>query len=270
MNGAMKNINSAGKVFLVGAGPGDPELITIKGKKCLAIADVILYDELVSIELLAFANNKADLIYVGKKVAAHCVDQREIESLLIRKARQGMTVIRLKGGDPFVFGRGGEEAEALSDAGIPFEIVPGVSSATAVPANLRIPITHRHYSSSVAIVTGHEAGQSKGRVKWAELWRSVDTLVILMGLRRLREIMSRLLNSGCDRFRPVVLIQSGTLPRQKTLFGTVETIADLADKHEFEGPTIVVVGEIVNLGQKLQYSSQTDFSYIRRDRLTVN
>jgi siroheme synthase len=112
MNGAMKNINSARKVFLVGAGPGDPELITIKGKKCLAIADVILYDELVSIELLAFANNKADLIYVRKKVAAHCVDQREIESLLIRKARQGMTVIRLKGGDPFVFGRGGEEAEA--------------------------------------------------------------------------------------------------------------------------------------------------------------
>jgi siroheme synthase len=141
-----------------------------------------------------------------------------------------MTVIRLKGGDPFVFGRGGEEAKALRDAGVRFEIVPGVSSAIAAPSNAGIPLTHRCHSSSVAIVTGHEAGQSKGGVKWAELWRSVDTLIILMGLGHLREIMDRLISAGCDRRRPVALIESGTLPGQKSAFGTVETIADLAER----------------------------------------
>ena len=254
------NSNAAGKVFLVGAGPGDPELITVKGKKCLEIADVILYDKLVSAALLACATDRAELIYVGKKAGAHCVDQREIESLLIRKARQGMTVIRLKGGDPFVFGRGGEEAEALRDAGVRFEIVPGVSSAIAAPSNAGIPLTHRCHSSSVAIVTGHEAGQSKGGVKWAELWRSVDTLIILMGLRHLREIMDRLISAGCDRRRPVALIQSGTLPDQKSAFGTVETIADLAERRGFHAPTVIVVGEIVNLGRTLQYSREIESS----------
>jgi uroporphyrin-III C-methyltransferase len=260
MNGATRN-RAAGKVFLVGAGPGDPELITLKGKKCLQAADVILYDELVNVELLHHAAMDAELIYVGKKPGACCTGQREIESLMIRKARQGMNVVRLKGGDPFVFGRGGEEVQALSYAGISFEIVPGVSSALAVPANIGIPATHRSYSSSVAIVTGHEANRSKGSVKWAELWRSVDTLIILMGLRHLREIMTRLVAAGCDRNRPVALIQSGTLPCEKSVFGTVETIADLADKHEFQTPTLIIVGEVVNLGRKLQNPSATALDY---------
>lgn len=171
------NSNAAGKVFLVGAGPGDPELITVKGKKCLEIADVILYDKLVSAALLACATDRAELIYVGKKAGAHCVDQREIESLLIQKARKGMTVIRLKGGDPFVFGRGGEEAKALRDAGVRFEIVPGVSSAIAAPASVGIPVTHRRYASSIAIATGHEANQNRGRINWAQLWRSSTPLL---------------------------------------------------------------------------------------------
>jgi uroporphyrin-III C-methyltransferase len=261
INGASRNVDAAGKVYLVGAGPGDPELFTLKGKRCLQAADVILYDELVNFELLQHAARNTELIYVGKKAGRHCVDQRQIESLMIQKARQGMTVVRLKGGDPFVFGRGGEEAEALAGAGIPFEIVPGVSSAIAAPANIGIPATHRSYSSSVAIVTGYEANRSKGSVKWAELWRSVDTLIILMGLRHLREIMTRLVAAGCDRNRPVALIQSGTLPCEKSVFGTVETIADLADEHDFQAPTLIIVGEVVNLGRKLQNPSATALDY---------
>jgi uroporphyrin-III C-methyltransferase len=261
INGASRNVDAAGKVYLVGAGPGDPELFTLKGKRCLQAADVILYDELVNFELLQRAARNTELIYVGKKAGRHCVDQRQIESLMIQKARQGMTVVRLKGGDPFVFGRGGEEAEALNAAGVPFELVPGVSSAIAVPANIGIPVTHRLYSSSVAIVTGHEASENNGRVKWTELWRSVDTLIILMGLRHIREIMDRLLQAGCDRNRPVALIQSGTLPCEKSVFGTVETIADLADEHDFQAPTLIIVGEVVNLGRKLQNPSATGLDY---------
>jgi uroporphyrin-III C-methyltransferase len=179
-----------GKVYLVGAGPGDPDLLTLKGKNCLEQAEAILYDRLVSAELLEHAVQSAELIYVGKQAGKHCVNQREIEELLICKAREGKLVVRLKGGDPFVFGRGGEEAAALKRAGVPYEIVPGVSSAIAAPAYAGIPITHRSCASSVAIVTGHETSNGSGQVKWSELIRSVDTLVILMGLHNLKKIMS--------------------------------------------------------------------------------
>lgn len=253
-----RNSDTTGKVFLVGAGPGDPELITVKGKRCLQAADVILYDELVNVEVLDYSGANAESIYVGKKPGDHCVDQREIESLMILRARRGMNVVRLKGGDPFVFGRGGEEAAALTEAGIPFEIVPGVSSAIATPACVGIPVTDRSCASSVAIVTGHEASKSGGRVKWAELWRSVDTLVILMGLRHIREIMDRLLQAGCDRTRPVAVIQSGTLPCQKSVFGTVETIADLAEGRGLKAPAVVIIGEVVDLGRKLHYFCAID------------
>jgi uroporphyrin-III C-methyltransferase len=239
--------NVLGKVFLVGAGPGDPDLLTLKGKRCLENADVILYDELVNRELMGYAAQHAELNYVGKKAGAHCVDQRDIEALLIHKARQGKTVVRLKGGDPFVFGRGGEEAEALRTAGIPYEIIPGVSSAIAVPAYAGIPVTHRSCASSVAIVTGHGAVDANSKVKWEELAQSVDTLVILMGLYNLRAIMLRLLGGGCAPGRPVALIQSGTGPKQRTLVGTVATIADLVDEQKFQSPTIIVVGEVVRL-----------------------
>jgi uroporphyrin-III C-methyltransferase len=256
MSYARRRINSTGKVYLVGAGPGDPELITVKGKRCLRSADVILYDELINAGLLDDIAVNAELIYVGKKAGAHCIDQRQIESLMILKARQGMTIVRLKGGDPFVFGRGGEEAEALNTAGIQFEVIPGVSSAIAAPASVGIPVTHRCYSSSIAIVTGHEASQNNGHVNWAQLWQSVDTLIVLMGLRHLREIMNRLQDGGCDRSKPVALIQSSTLPHQKSVFGTIETIADLADKQGFEAPTTIIVGKIVNLGQNLHGSGE--------------
>jgi len=246
-----------GKVYLVGAGPGDPDLLTLKGKKCLEQAHAILYDQLVSDDLLEHAADSSELIYVGKQAGKHCADQRAIEELLIRKAREGKTVVRLKGGDPFVFGRGGEEAAALKRAGIPYEIVPGVSSAIAAPAYAGIPVTHRSCASSVAIVTGHEASNSSGQVKWDKLTRSVDTLVILMGLHHLREIMHRLLESGCEPQRPVALIHSATRPSQENLLGTVQTIADLAKQAKFKSPTVIVVGEVVRLGRELHWFSET-------------
>jgi uroporphyrin-III C-methyltransferase len=245
-----------GKVYLVGAGPGDPDLLTLKGKKCLEQAHAILYDQLVSDELLKHAAESAELIYVGKQGGKHCADQRAIEELLVRKAREGKTVVRLKGGDPFVFGRGGEEAAALKRAGIPYEIVPGVSSAIAAPAYAGIPVTHRSCASSVAIVTGHEALNNRGQVKWDKLARSVDTLVILMGLRNLRKIMHRLLEGGCEPHRPVALIHCATQPSQKSLLGTVQTIADLADQAKFQSPTVIVVGEVVRLGRELHWVNE--------------
>jgi len=251
--------NILGKVFLVGAGPGDPDLLTLKGKRCLEAAGVILYDQLVNGELLEFAHADAELMYVGKRAGKHCVEQKDIEALLIQKAREGKIVVRLKGGDPFVFGRGGEEAEALSAMGIPYEIVPGVSSAIAAPAYAGIPVTHRSCASSLAIVTGHKAHDGCGEVKWCELARSVDTIVILMGLHNLRQIMNQLLEGGCEPGRPVALIQSGTRPSQRTLVATVATIADLAEGAEFKSPTVIVVGEVVNFRSRLHLQESIIF-----------
>jgi len=197
---------SIGKVYLVGAGPGDRELITLKGKRCLETADVVFYDELVNRELLDFVSANAEIVYVGKIPDRCAGDQRAIEAMLIGRAREGKQVVRLKGGDPFVFGRGGEEAQALSAAGI--------------------PVTHRSYAFSVAFVTGHKA--AGGEVKWGELARATDTLIILMGLQNIRAIMGRLLAEGCEPDRPVALIESGRLPLQRTAVGTVATIAAMA------------------------------------------
>jgi len=243
--------NSRGKVYLVGAGPGDQELITLKGKRCLEAADVILFDELANSELLEFAASDTELIYVGKKPGQPCADQSEIEALLICYARQGKCVVRLKGGDPFVFGRGGEEALALRAAGVPFEIVPGISSAIAAPAYAGIPLTHRSCASSFAVVTGHKVGA--GALKWGELARAVDTLVILMGLDNLGAIMAALLIGGCEAERPVALIQSGTTNRQRVLCATVRTIGALAAAANFQSPTIIVVGEVAKFGEKLDW-----------------
>lgn len=244
-----------GKVFLVGAGPGDPELITVKGKRCLEAADVILFDELANHQLLAFAAADAQLIYVGKKPGKRCADQREIEALLIQHARRGKFVVRLKGGDPFVFGRGGEEALALSRAAIPFEVVPGISSALAVPAYAGIPVTYRECASSFAVVTGHKVGD--GEVKWGELARAADTLVILMGMNNLALIMGRLRDSGCEPQRPVALVQSGSLSCQDCVFGTVGTITKIAAGWKRTGPVVIIVGEVVKMGQELQRIEET-------------
>jgi len=243
--------STVGKVYLVGAGPGDPELITLKGMRCLQLAEVILFDELINRELLELAPADSELIYVGKKAGAHCADQREIEALLIQRARKGQKVVRLKGGDPFLLGRGGEEAMALREAGIRFEIVPGVSSAIAAPAYAGIPVTHRACASSFAVVTGHKTGGEL--LNWGELARSVDTLVILMGLQNLRAIMTELIIGGCDPERPVALIECGTTADQKVLVATVDTIVGLELRAAFKSPTIIVLGEVVCLAQKLNW-----------------
>ena len=240
-----------GKVFLVGAGPGDPELLTIKGKKCLEAAEVILFDELANHELLDFAGTQAQLIYVGKKPGKRCADQREIEALLIQHARQGKHVVRLKGGDPFVFGRGGEEAQALKAAGIPFEVVPGISAAIAVPAYAGIPVTHRGRAASFAVVTGHNVSDSA--INWSGLVHSIDTLVILMGLSNLAAIMDRLLESGCEPERPVGLIRCGTRSQQVVVTGTVATIGVLARQAELRSPVTIVVGAVARLAAELDW-----------------
>jgi uroporphyrin-III C-methyltransferase len=241
----------SGTVWLVGAGPGDPELLTLKGKKCIEVADTILYDELVNAELLAYARAGCEIRYVGKRAGERCTGQRAIEAQLIDCARQGKNIVRLKGGDPFVFGRGGEEAQALRAAGINFEIVPGISAAIAAPAYAGIPVTHRACASSMAVVTGHKATNNK--IRWGELARSVDTLVIMMGLRNLPTITGALLAGGCEPDRPAALIQSGTRVNQKTSMGSVATIVNLARMENFRSPTIVVIGQVANFAREIPW-----------------
>jgi len=243
-----------GKVYLVGAGPGDPQLITVKGLKCIEEADVIVYDRLVNDRLLEAAHPDVKRIYVGKSSGGHTMSQAEINDLLVSKAKEGKTVVRLKGGDPFVFGRGGEEAEALADRGIPFEIVPGVTSAMAVPAYAGIPVTHRGLASSMAIVTGHEdPAKGESSIAWEKLATCADTLVFLMGIEHLPQIVEQLLANGTPPTTPVALISEGTGPRQQTIIGTLADIAAEAAKNNFTPPAVVVVGNVVSLRDKLRW-----------------
>jgi uroporphyrinogen III methyltransferase/synthase len=244
-----------GKVYLVGAGPGDPGLITVAGLERIRGADVIVYDRLVSGRLLEYARADAELIYVGKVPDAddgH--DQESINRTLIEQARQGRNVVRLKGGDPFVFGRGGEEAEALRAAGIPFEVVPGVTSAVAVPAYAGIPVTHRGVASSFAVITGHEEpGKAETAIDWAHLATATDTLVFLMGVRNLPEIVARLTKHGRLPQTPVAVIQRGTTPEQRTVTGTLADIVARVEDAGLRPPAITVVGEVVRLRETLSW-----------------
>ena len=240
-----------GKVHLVGAGPGDPGLITVRGLQLLHSAPVIVYDQLVNPALLEEAPATAIRIFVGKQAGRHCIAQEEINRILIDHARLGNQVVRLKGGDPFVFGRGGEEAEALADAGIRFEIVPGVSSAVAVPAYAGIPVTHRNFASSFAVVTGHEASKGKSAVDWGKLSTAVDTLVILMGLHNLPAIVAKLIAYGRSPETPAAVIRRGTTHEQETVIGT---LADIVEKSaSLKAPTLIVVGEVVELRNQLNW-----------------
>jgi uroporphyrin-III C-methyltransferase len=242
---------TTGKVYLVGAGPGDPGLLTVRGLELLRRADVIVYDQLVNPILFEEAASQAIRIFVGKRAGRHCIAQEEINSVLIAHARAGRDVVRLKGGDPFVFGRGGEEAEALADAAVPFEIVPGVSSAVAVPAYAGIPLTHRKFASSFAVVTGHEARKLNSTVDWGKLATAVDTLVILMGLTNLPIIVKKLIEHGRSAQTPVTVIRSGTTGEQKAVVGT---LVDIAEKSALmDPPAVIVVGDVVSLSDKLQW-----------------
>jgi uroporphyrin-III C-methyltransferase len=240
----------AGFVYLVGAGPGDPGLLTLRGLECLQRADVVVYDRLASSDLLAFAP-QASLIDVGKESGHHAISQEQINAILVAQASSGKVVTRLKGGDPFVFGRGGEEALALVEAGIPFEIVPGVTSAIAAPAYAGIPVTQRGMACSVAFITGHNAGNSPEELNWQALAHGIDTLVFLMGVQNLAHIVASLLEAGKAPDTPVALVEQGTLPIQRVVTGT---LADIVEKaREIKPPAIIVVGKVVDLHHHLEW-----------------
>ncbi len=244
----------AGKVYLVGAGPGDPGLLTLKGKRCIEDAEVIIYDYLANPRLLDYARPGVLKFLVGKHGGGARVEQGVINRLIIEHAHEGKQVVRLKGGDPFIFGRGGEEAEAVRAAGLDFEIVPGVSSAIAVPAYAGIPLTHRELASNVIFTTGYEdPGKTEPAVHWNELARSGSTLVLLMATRQLHASMGKLMAGGLAPTTPVALIRWGTRADQQTLVGTVATIVALAEQHDVKPPAIAVVGEVVRLREKLNW-----------------
>lgn len=244
----------AGKVYLVGAGPGDPDLISVKGMSCLKKADVIVYDRLLDERLLDVAPPQAERIYVGKAAGEHTKPQDEINQLLVTKAREGKTVVRLKGGDPLVLGRGGEEAESLVHNGIHFEVVPGITSAVAVAAYAGIPVTHRGLASSFAVITGHEDPQKDNpSINWEKLATGVDTLIFLMGMKNLPEIVARLMEYGRPPKTPVAVIREGTQPGQATITGSLENIVAKVSEHRLVPPAVIIVGEVVKLREKLRW-----------------
>lgn len=242
---------ATGKVYLVGAGPGDPGLLTLKGKWCLEAADVVIYDALVNPSLLGFARPEAMIIDAGKREGDHKLPQEEINALLVDHAGAGRTVTRLKGGDPFIFGRGGEEAEALALEGIPFEVVPGVSAGIAVPAYAGIPLTHRAVTAEVTFLAGHRCEGAS--MDWDRIAPGNGTLVFFMGLRSLPTIAGRLIAHGRDPRTPVAVIQWGTTDRQVTVAGPLEEIVEQVAEAGLEPPALVVVGEVVKLRNLLKW-----------------
>jgi len=243
-----RRVMSSGKVFLVGAGPGDPDLISIKGLRLLRRAEVVIYDRLIPCELLSETRPKAELIDAGKQPTRHRLAQEEINAILLDRALKGCDVVRLKGGDPLIFGRGGEEALACREHGIPFEIVPGVSSAFAVPAYAGIPLTHRHISSAFTVITGHEdPAKPESSVNYRALAQLGGTIVIMMGVNRLGEITDQLQKHGMDGEIPAAVIEWGATPRQRAIIGKLETIAGSAREQDIQPPAITVVGDVVRL-----------------------
>jgi uroporphyrinogen III methyltransferase / synthase len=251
-------------VYLVGAGPGDPALLTTRALDLIAAADVIVYDRLIPPEALAGAGDDAELIYAGKQGGGESADQDEIERLLVEHGSDGSTVVRLKGGDPFVFGRGGEEAEALAEAGIPFEVVPGVTAGVAAPAYAGIPVTHRDAASAVALVTGHEDPSKPEPVTdWAALAAFPGTLVVYMGIRRLGSITQTLLEAGRSPREPAAVIERGTLSDQRVVEGTLETIAETAASRGVKAPAVAVFGQVAAMRERLRWIEMRPLAGIR-------
>ena len=247
-------MSESGKVYLVGAGPGDLGLVTLCAKECIENADLIVYDHLANPEMLSWAREDAEIVYAGKEGGASQLSQQEINDLLIEKAREGKQVVRLKGGDPFVFGRGAEEAQAIADAGILFEIVPGITSAIAGPAYAGIPMTHRAHNSHVTFFTGHEdPAKSESAIDYAALAKLGGTQVMLMGVERLGAITSQMLKHGVRSDLPVALVRSATTGQQQTLTGTLSDIAQKAVASDFKAPAVAVFGEVVRLRDGLNW-----------------
>ncbi|KAB7667722.1 uroporphyrinogen-III C-methyltransferase [Bacillus sp. B1-b2] len=241
-----------GKVYIVGAGPGDPDLLTIKGLKCIQQADVIVYDRLVNKELLREAKAGTEFIYCGKQPKFHTMPQEMINQLLVQHALLGKVVTRLKGGDPFVFGRGAEEIEELVRNNISYEVVPGITAGVAAPAYAGIPITHRELGNSFAIITGHCKSGEPPDIKWESLVHGVDTLAIYMGVGNLPYICDQFVKHGKRADTPVAIIQEGTTQQQKTIVGTIETIVRIAQETKIKNPAMIVVGEVVSFKHRIE------------------
>jgi len=245
---------TSGKVYLIGAGPGDPGLITLKALECIKEADVVVYDYLANKKFLEYAGKKAEIIYVGKIGGAHTLPQEDINKVIIKKAKNGKVVARLKGGDPFIFGRGGEEAEEIAGAGIAYEVVPGVTAGVAAAAYAGIPLTHRDFTTTVAFITGHEdPTKGESNIYWDKISTGIGTLVFYMGIGNLEPNMKKLIENGRSPDTPVALIRWGTTPEQETLVGTIAGIAEKAKAANFKAPAITVVGDVVSLRDKLRW-----------------
>ena len=245
-----------GWVYLVGAGPGDPQLLTLKAARLLSEADVIVHDNLVAPAILALAAPTAERIYAGKQRGDHALAQEEINALLVRLAKSGRRVVRLKGGDPFIFGRGGEEVETLAADGVPFEIVPGVTAAAGVAAYAGIPLTHRDHAQACVFVTGHLQDGSMA-LDWAGLARPRQTVVIYMGLTGLPVLCEQLIAHGLPADWPAAIVQRGTQPEQRTVTGTLTTLPALAAAAQLRAPTLIIVGSVVTLRDKLRWVEES-------------
>ncbi len=252
-----------GKVYLVGAGPGDIGLLTVKGLRCLKKANVVVYDFHLNAQILNYINHAAEFIYAGKRGGHHTMTQDEINDILVAKAKEGKIICRLKGGDPFIFGRGGEEAEALSKEGVEFEVVPGVSSSIAAPAYAGIPLTHRLYSSSFAVIPGYEDAMKKeSTIDWSKISTGVGTLVFLMGVKNIDVITEKLIENGRSPDTPVAVIRWGTRPDQKTIVGTLKNIVEQVKERHIKPPAVMVVGDVVKLRDSLKwYEKKPMFGY---------
>lgn len=243
-----------GKVYIIGAGPGDPELLTLKGKRVLEAAEVVIYDRLVSNEILAFIPSDAERIFVGKEPAFHSIPQKEINALLVSKAKSGKNVVRLKGGDPYIFGRGSEEGEALSEEDIPFEVVPGVAAATGMAAYAGIPLTDRRYSSGVTFVTGHKrTGKDLGDINWKALAGLDQTIVFYMGIKNLQTITKNLTEHGMAKETPAAVVRLATTTEQETVTGTLDDIKEKVEAATIRPPALLVVGNVVKLRETLNW-----------------
>ncbi len=253
---SLSGLAAMGKVYLVGAGPGDPGLLTVKAKALIESADLVVFDALVSDPILSLINVRAEQIHAGKRRGRHSMSQEEITRLLCQKAHEHAVVVRLKGGDPFVFGRGGEEMSGLMAAGIAVEVVPGITAGIAAPAYAGIPVTHRGYSSSVIFVTGHEsAGKYRPQVNWKAVAQAAETIVVYMGVHNLPNITQSLMAAGLPATTPVALIRWGTRPEQSELLGTLGTIVDQVAVTGFTAPAIAVIGQVVDLRSQLALAS---------------
>ncbi|WP_404302279.1 uroporphyrinogen-III C-methyltransferase [Alicycliphilus denitrificans] len=248
---------SPGRVTLVGAGPGDPELLTLRAVKALRGARLVLYDHLVSKEVLRYVAEDADLIYVGKEASQHTLPQESIIDLMVRLARSGRSMVRLKGGDGFIFGRGGEEAQALADAGIGFEVVPGITAAQGAGACAGIPLTHRDHAATLVFATGHLRGENEVALDWEALARPRQTVVIYMGMGTLPVICEQLVRHGLPAGTPAALVEQASLPGQRCITGTLQDLPALAQQHRVRPPALIVVGEVVALQPQLMRGMQT-------------